>query len=227
LRYVHLPHGYDGVPEVRGKELAKAVRDLPGPIYLHCHHGKHRSPAAAAVACLGAGMIDADEASLLLKVAGTGENYVGLFQSVAAAHSIDSRELENLKVEYPATAKLPAMAEAMVAIEHVHDHLKLIEKAGWKTPADHPALTPGHESLLLREHFTELMRTDELKRRPESFQQLTREAEALSLSLEESFKSTAVDGTAASRKLMAITANCKSCHQAFRDVPIGTKKPTN
>jgi hypothetical protein len=172
-------------------------------------------------------MIDADEASLLLKVAGTGENYVGLFQSVAAAHSIDSRELENLKVEYPATAKLPAMAEAMVAIEHVHDHLKLIEKAGWKTPADHPALTPGHESLLLREHFTELMRTDELKRRPESFQQLTREAEALSLSLEESFKSTAVDGTAASRKLMAITANCKSCHQAFRDVPIGTKKPTN
>jgi hypothetical protein len=33
MRYVHLPHGYDGVPEQRGKELAKPVRDLPGPIY--------------------------------------------------------------------------------------------------------------------------------------------------------------------------------------------------
>lgn len=32
LRYVHLPHSYDGVPEDRGKELAKAVRDLPGTI---------------------------------------------------------------------------------------------------------------------------------------------------------------------------------------------------
>src|SRR5262245_25679022 len=31
MRYVHLPHGYDGVPESRAKELAKAVRDLPGP----------------------------------------------------------------------------------------------------------------------------------------------------------------------------------------------------
>src|SRR5688500_5709584 len=40
LRYVHLPHGYDGVPELRAKELAKAVRDLPGPVYIHCHHGK-------------------------------------------------------------------------------------------------------------------------------------------------------------------------------------------
>jgi len=48
LRYVHLPHGYDGIPEPRVQELAKAVRDLEGPIYIHCHHGKHRSPAAAA-----------------------------------------------------------------------------------------------------------------------------------------------------------------------------------
>ena len=65
LQYVHLPHSYDGVPEQRAKELAKAVRDLPGPIYIHCHHGKHRSPAASAVACVGAGMITHDDACLL------------------------------------------------------------------------------------------------------------------------------------------------------------------
>ena len=50
LRYVHLPHGYDGVPAPRGDELAIALRTLEGPIYVHCHHGKHRSPAAAGVA---------------------------------------------------------------------------------------------------------------------------------------------------------------------------------
>ena len=31
LRYIHLPHGYDGMPNNRVKELAKAVRDLTGP----------------------------------------------------------------------------------------------------------------------------------------------------------------------------------------------------
>lgn len=49
MRYVHLPIGYDGVPADQGLRLAKAVRDLPGLIYMHCHHGKHRSPAAAVV----------------------------------------------------------------------------------------------------------------------------------------------------------------------------------
>jgi protein tyrosine phosphatase (PTP) superfamily phosphohydrolase (DUF442 family) len=71
LRYVHLPHGYDGVPEERMQELAKAVRDLPGPIYIHCHHGKHRSPTAAAVACVGAGLLDASAAAPFLQAAGT------------------------------------------------------------------------------------------------------------------------------------------------------------
>ena len=34
MRYVHLPHGYDGVPDDRAKELAKAVR-RPGRPDLH------------------------------------------------------------------------------------------------------------------------------------------------------------------------------------------------
>src|SRR5262249_999764 len=47
LRYVHIPFGYDGIPPEQILRLAKAVRDLPGPIYIHCHHGMHRGPAAA------------------------------------------------------------------------------------------------------------------------------------------------------------------------------------
>ncbi|MBC7815774.1 MAG: cytochrome c [Planctomycetaceae bacterium] len=219
LRYVHLPHSYDGIPEDRAQELAKAVRDLPGPIYVHCHHGKHRSPAAAAVACLGAGMIGHDEARQVLAIAGTGENYRGLFQSVDDAQPLGSALLDRLQAEFPATAKLPAMAEAMVAIEHVHDHLKFLEKAGWKAPVDQPALAPDHEALLLRESFTELLRTDELKGKPDRFQQLMQEAGMLSQSLEETLKSSLIDADAAAKKLAAVSANCKSCHQVYRDVP--------
>jgi protein tyrosine phosphatase (PTP) superfamily phosphohydrolase (DUF442 family) len=52
LRYVHLPIGYDGMPSQQALRVARAVRDLPGPVHVHCHHGKHRGPAAAAVARL-------------------------------------------------------------------------------------------------------------------------------------------------------------------------------
>lgn len=225
MKYVHLPHSYDGVPPERAKELAKAVRSLPGTIYIHCHHGKHRSPAAAAVACLGAGFINHAEARHVLALAGTGENYRGLFQSVDDAMPLDSATLAGIPTDFPATAKLPAMAEAMVAIEHAFDHVKLVEKAGWKTPADHPALTPQHEALLLRECFTELLRTEDLKARPEQFQQWTQEAEALCLSLEELLKASPIDPAATSEKVAAITANCKNCHQVYRDKP-ASKKPT-
>ncbi|WP_254512743.1 cytochrome c [Anatilimnocola floriformis] len=222
MRYVHLPHSYDGVPEKTAQELAKAVRDLPGPIYIHCHHGKHRSPAASAVACVGAGMITHDDAAALLKVAGTSEAYRGLFQSAESAQALDKALLDNLQAEFPATAKIPAMAQHMIEVEHVHDRLKAIEKAGWKTPADMPALVPEHEALLLREAFTELLRTKEVMEKPAKFQELTKEAEALCLQLEELLKKNP-DAADASKLFTAVSNNCKACHTAFRDIPLKEK----
>jgi protein tyrosine phosphatase (PTP) superfamily phosphohydrolase (DUF442 family) len=48
IRYVHLPFGYDGIPKDRIAELAKCAATMQGPLYIHCHHGKHRGPAAVA-----------------------------------------------------------------------------------------------------------------------------------------------------------------------------------
>jgi hypothetical protein len=224
MRYVHLPHGYDGVPLERAKQLAKAIRDLPGPFYIHCHQGKHRSPAASAVACIGAGFITHEAARELLKVAGTGENYRGLFQSVGQATPLDASILDRLPAEFPATSEVPPLAEAMVGIEHLYDHLKLIEKAGWKSPSDHPALAPQHEALLLRENFEELLRTTELKDRGPKFEQLANDAHSFCLELERQLAQPTVDVVAASRHFATITANCKKCHEQYRDVP-DTSKP--
>jgi len=222
MRYVHLPHSYDGVPQQRAKELAKAVRDLPGPIYIHCHHGKHRSPAASAVACVGAGLIRPEDAATVLNVAGTSEAYRGLFQSADAAQAFDKALLDELPAEFPAEAKLPAMAEAMVEIEHIHDRLKAIEKAGWQTPTDMPALVPDHEALLLREQFTELLRTKELAGKSAKFQALTKEAEALCQALEDELKKP-TKADAATKLFAAVSHNCTGCHTAFRDVPLQAK----
>jgi protein tyrosine phosphatase (PTP) superfamily phosphohydrolase (DUF442 family) len=223
MRYVHLPHGYDGVPEARGAELAKAVRDLPGPVYVHCHHGKHRSPAATAVACVGAGLMSTDDAERLLALAGTSPNYRGLLQSAQEARRIDDEVLDAMPSDFPEQARLPALAEAMVQTEHVYDRLVAIERAGWKTPADQPALIPEHEALLLREAFTEMLRMKDVQARPARFVEATQEAEKLVLQLETLLRRPELDAALASQTLKAVTTNCKACHQVFRDVPLSEK----
>ncbi|MCA9135049.1 MAG: hypothetical protein KDA45_17895, partial [Planctomycetales bacterium] len=138
LRYVHLPHGYDGIPQYRVKELAKAVRELEGPIYIHCHHGKHRSPTAASVACVSAGLIPAERAIPILELAGTDRDYQGLYASARKASKIESELLNRLDVNFQAVQEIPPLAEAMVRLSDVEEHLQLIAKSNWRSPAKHP-----------------------------------------------------------------------------------------
>ncbi len=221
MRYVHLPHSYDGVPEERAKELAKAVRDLPGPVYIHCHHGKHRSPAAAAVACVGAGLLPASDALKVLETAGTSKSYRGLYQSAESARKLEDELLDELKPDFPETVDVPPLADAMVALERTHDHVKQIAANDWKLLAKHPDIDPAHEVLLLREHYTELLRADDVSGQPAEFQKLMREGEAAAIALERAMAET--DYTAAGKALTAINQNCSSCHKVFRDVPLGER----
>jgi protein tyrosine phosphatase (PTP) superfamily phosphohydrolase (DUF442 family) len=224
LRYVHLPHGYDGVPEARLLELAKAVRDLPGAVYIHCHHGKHRSPAAAAAACVSIGALSSAAAQDLLTTAGASPNYRGLYDTVRKARPVSSRTLDQLKVEFRETESIPPLADAMVAVEHHHDHLKSIAAANWTSPPEHPDLDPPHEALLLREQFTELLRTEAVAQESEEFKAQLRESEAAAQHLEALLSNDAPDAKRAAAAFNKITANCQDCHQKFRDVPLGEKK---
>lgn len=245
LRYVHLPHGYDGVPENRVQELAKAVRELEGPIYIHCHHGKHRSPAAASVACVAAGLLPVSQSVAVLELAGTSPNYRGLYESARNVRPLEEALLNALKVEFRETAEVPAMAEAMVAMGHTHEHLKQIATAGWKSPPNHPDLSPAHEALLMREQFTELLRTDEVQQEPEEFRALLEESEKAARELEDALRAWTVAAATdrsgekldnrrgnpshaeplehAREAFATLSTNCKSCHQRFRDVPLSEK----
>jgi protein tyrosine phosphatase (PTP) superfamily phosphohydrolase (DUF442 family) len=230
LRYVHLPHGYDGIPEGRAAELAKAVRELPGPIYIHCHHGKHRSPAAAAVACVMAGLIDADQAEPLLKMAGTSQHYRGLYASVASASRIDDETLDRLAAEFPPTAAIPPIADAMVQVEHAHEHLKAFADQGWQMLARQPDLDAAHEALLLKEHYRELARTQDVQKQPAAFRKLLAEAERNAEQLERALRSWEKAGRsrpapeAVRASFSNASKNCTACHQQFRDVPLGEKQ---
>lgn len=234
LRYVHLPHGYDGISAIRAKELAKAVRDLPGPVYIHCHHGKHRSPAAATVACVSLGLIEPADSLTVLKTAGTSENYRGLYRAATAARRVDDKLLDALAVEFRESVELPPMAEAMVAIEHTHDQLKSLSQTNWQPPREHPDLDAAHEALLLKEHFIELARTADVQAKPARFRELLKTSEAAASELETALRMPAdtkdgksIDGEAAQSARAArateafnrVTQNCTACHREFRDVP--------
>jgi protein tyrosine phosphatase (PTP) superfamily phosphohydrolase (DUF442 family) len=229
LRYVHLPHGYDGISTERMCELAKAVRDLEGPIYIHCHHGKHRSPAAAAVACVGAGLLDAADSEVVLVAAGTSPNYRGLYEAARSVRKFEAKLLDELEADFPETAKLTEMAEAMVALEHTFDHLKRVEAAGWLPPADHPDIVPEHEALLLREHFTELQRNEAVQASPAEFRELLQTSEVAAQALETALREWQAAGRPAppsaeiADSFARVAADCKQCHTTFRDTPLSEK----
>ena len=226
IRYVHLPHGYDGIPQQRVKELAIGIRSLDGPIYIHCHHGKHRSPAAAVVACIASGEMAPADGLNVLAIAGTSPEYRGLFEVVRNVTPLNEKVLQEFSVEFRESVEVPPMAEAMVAIEQTHDRLKAVEAAGWKTPKDHPDLDPAHEALLLREHFSELLRMESSQPEDEKFTQLVRESIQAAQNLEEALRvgrqdmAKAQQHSSFSRFAARIEANCKACHRQLRDVPL-------
>jgi protein tyrosine phosphatase (PTP) superfamily phosphohydrolase (DUF442 family) len=231
LKYVHLPHGYDGIPENRIRDLAVAVHQLPGPIYIHCHHGKHRSPTAAAVACVANALLAQADAVEVLKLAGTGENYRGLFQTANSARRLSDKSLEGARIDFLETAELPPLADAMVAIEHIHDRLKSMSKNDWSWPADQSESDPPHEALLLREQFTELIRLQDSSGYREEFFQLLRQSEAAATELENALRakvgtdSGGDDPFRTNQAFALVTRNCMECHRLFRDVPISEKRP--
>ena len=115
MTYVHLPIGYDGVDEAAGKAIAKALVELPGKIYVHCHHGKHRGPAAAAAAIRALHPeCSAADAVAYLKRAGTDPKYAGLFAAVERAPAIPAGGADQL----PEVASVPDLTKRMVEIDH-------------------------------------------------------------------------------------------------------------
>ncbi len=150
LRSVHLPLGYDGVPEARLHSLKRLAREEPGAIFVHCHLGRHRGPAAAAVLWMLRSGGAPGDARRILEHAGTSDAYTGLWTSVAdfAPPAGDCSE-----APLPARLQVEGVVASMVRLQHDRDAIDLI---GPK----HPDLTAAHQALLIEEGLRELHRLD-------------------------------------------------------------------
>jgi protein tyrosine phosphatase (PTP) superfamily phosphohydrolase (DUF442 family) len=222
LRYVHLPFGYDGIPPQRILELAKAVRDLPGPFYVHCHHGKHRGPAAAAAIhlCMDKNC-SVEQALAEMQRAGTDPRYTGLYAVPKMLVRPTPKDLDRVPTEFPEVAKVSHVAQFMVEIDARWENLKLIRAAEWKAPSYHPDLDPPHEALQLVELFREASRLPVVNKRPEEFRNWLVAAEKEAANLERLLrpgeKKQEVHRLTdeAFRKAEAL---CARCHTNYRDV---------
>jgi protein tyrosine phosphatase (PTP) superfamily phosphohydrolase (DUF442 family) len=219
LRYVHMPVGYDGIPRERALQLARAVRDLPGPVYVHCHHGKHRGPTAAAaiMLCLEEDFT-ADAADAWLKQAGTDPHYKGLVGLPQTLQRPAPGELDNVSADFPEVAPVGPLAEIMVQIDERWGHLQALRNAGWQTPVGHADLDAPHEALQLVEQFRELARSADLPDRPAAFRALLDVATTNAQTLEKCLRRPTIDGDAVEAAFRASAAACTRCHESFRDV---------
>ena len=195
LRYVHLPVGYDGIPPAQLARIAKALRDLPGPVYVHCHHGKHRGPAAATSALVCLGEMTPDAAVRAMRDAGTDPRYAGLIGLPHTLAPVRAADLDRVPSDFPAQAPTADLTQLMVRIDATWDRLK--------------ARPDAHDALQLQEHYREARRLPEVARRGDAFAALLAEAEAAAKRLEATPER--ADVRVASQRL------CTQCHAKFRD----------
>lgn len=216
MRMVHIPFGYDGIPEETRLALVRVAKEVPGKIYVHCHHGKHRGPAGAAILCRaddGRGVVAARE---ILEKAGTSREYSGLWRDVESFVLPDkSLPLPEL-VEARRTASLAA---TMAELDRTHDRLQLLARHGWTAPPEHADLSARQEATIFREHYAESVRllgsrdtaTSEALR--SAFQQAFEQSRRLA----EQVNAPNFDKSQASALLNQVQASCKDCHAKFRN----------
>ncbi|HEY0984119.1 hypothetical protein [Schlesneria sp.] len=211
LRYVHIPIGYDGVPRSACDSLTRVMRELQGPVYIHCHHGRHRGPAAAAVAWVASGDATNQQAVAILEQAGTSRNYSGLWRDV---ENFRPAPAEATLPELVETAEVSSLVRSMVEIDLRFDRIKASRQRDWKSLPGRPAGEIGEEAVLIQEAFTETNRhlSHEFDA---SFAALLKESATAAGDLVAALQADAFDK--ADQAFQRIEKACMQCHRTYRD----------
>ncbi len=218
MRYVHIPVTYAEVTPEQQLEIAKAVRDLPGPIYMHCHHGKHRGPAAVASAEVLLGTMTPEEGVAFMKLAGTAANYTGLYACVAGAKPADKAAIDGVPSDFPSVAKPAGLVAAMVNVDVAFDHLGAIRAASWAVPTEHPDLVPAAEAGQLADNLRFGSQSEEARDLGDGFGEKLAAALAQASALEQKLLSSA-SKEELEANYKSLQSSCKSCHSEYRDAP--------
>lgn len=215
LRYVHIPIGYDGLPDDALRRLTRVMRECDRPVFVHCHHGKHRGPAAAAICAIIAGELDNAAGLKFLEHAGTSREYAGLWRDVGRFQPLPA---DTPLPPLAETVDPPPLVDVMVQIDECFDQLAesvVLRQRGGNSISDRDRPIPGAIQLAatLHEHFREAARlgqggTDgDLHRKMMSAEQ----------SAQEIAKAARHCPTALPALIDHLQESCRSCHEQHRN----------
>lgn len=221
LRYVHVPIQYRGITKDEMLRIAKSFRELEGPFYVHCFHGKHRGPAAAAVGRVvldGAGRENA--IAEMRQWCGTSGSYDGLYLTIATGLIPSPTETRAYGWDFPAAHRVDGFRDAMIELARVNDQLKYLSKSGWAPDADHPDVNAAGEAARLIHLFEKGVALEEMAEKPADFRAMMNTSLKASHTLQDRIRAfQAGDATVdqVSEAYKVISNNCKSCHGEYRN----------
>ena len=219
LKYIHLPIGYNRIDPARALELARACRDAKsrGGVYMHCHQGRHRSAAAAAVAAVLLGWGRLDDVMERMKVSGASPHYAGLYQSVSSATEVSQEAIDGIPPDFPEVSQPESLTHIMVEMNAVIEHLELIESNSWSTPEAHPDLVPAAEAGHLVDLYRSVLDVDGEDAWASDWEALRQSGEKAAKQLEDMLLGEASASASISAQMRLVHDNCLACHRQFRD----------
>ncbi|MDA1260841.1 MAG: hypothetical protein O3A20_09500, partial [Planctomycetota bacterium] len=213
IRTVHVPIGYDGIDATAAAQIAAVMKETEGPVYFHCHHGKHRGPAAAALALRVETGCSAEEALAVMRAAETDPKYEGLWRDATGPLPVlDPAAMPALH----AVAPIADFVAAMAKMDRDWDRLILVQKAAWQSPATHPDLAPANEARIVAESLESASALLSAQQNADPrFLRFLRSAQddarALTAALERK------DATAADASYARLKRGCVACHDEYRN----------
>lgn len=219
LRYVHVPIQYRSITADEMLRIAKTFRELEGPFYVHCFHGKHRGPAAAAIGRLVLDGIAREQAIAEMRQwCGTSPKYAGLYEAVAT-HAIPSADATGAYAfDFPSQAALGGFAAAMVEISRPYDFLEQRQKLGWTADPEQPDLDLAQEARRLADGLRRCRESVDAQMRPQDFLAWLADGEAAAASLEQALRrGPQAEPRAADRAFATLKQSCDACHASYRN----------
>jgi protein tyrosine phosphatase (PTP) superfamily phosphohydrolase (DUF442 family) len=233
LRYVHVPIQYKGITDDEVLRIAKTFRELEGPFYVHCFHGKHRGPAAAAIGRLVLDGAPRDRAIAEMRQwCKTSSKYEGLYAAVATRAMPAPEETDAYEYDFEPAHRLDDLRVGMVHITRPFDNLELFQEAGWGALPAHPDLDLYQEALQLHQHTEAVHRlgaeadwNDDFRGWMDEVAEATGElVRVLSACTQDELAAAAEPGSGevawrgeAERVFQRMDASCKACHDVYRN----------
>ncbi len=214
MRYIHIPVKYSGISDEERAAIALALAQSEGMVYVHCHHGKHRGPAAAAIGLIGIGACTPEDGRTLMEHAGTSASYTGLWGDVAKAGVLTDAEMVEAAPMIVKYAKIEGLPAIMAEMDRVYDHLALLSKNDWQAPENHPDLSARSEAGQLTDLFRAILADESLPVPDETYAGYMTESAHLAATVESQ-----ILGNQRAEAVITIErlrATCSACHQGYR-----------